>query len=360
MAPLKWGLTLDFDVMNQSIHDVERCPQCTAARRQALTTTFTTTASSPWGLRRRVGLGLNLALTLAVISLASMPACAVNPVEAGPDVDAGLRPGTARPLWELGLGAAGLRLPDYRGSDQSRSYVLPLPYIVYRGSWLKADRDGARALLFDSQLAKVDLSVAASRPARSRSNTARAGMPDLPGTAEIGPNLNLVVARSAAQQWKLELRLPVRAAFSVQRSPAFVGATFSPNLNLDLGGGGGSGGSSGSNGNGANGAWNLALMTGPLFADRAYTARFYAVDAAYATAARPAYQAHGGYAGWQALAATSRRVGNTWYGGFMRYDSLRGTAFEDSPLLRQRSALTVGVGVSWILATSSTLVASGD
>ena len=297
--------------------------------------------------RSRAAAVLGLLIGAAALSLvAVLPARAEGPVEAGPDVDAGLNPGAARPLWELGLGVAGLRLPDYRGSDQSRSYALPLPYIVFRGSWLKADRDGARALLFDSARAKVDVSVAASRPASSRYNTARAGMPDLPGTAEFGPNLNLVMARSVAQQWRLELRLPLRAAFSVQRSPAFVGATFSPNLNLDLGGG--------------SGAWNLGLLTGPLFADRAYTDRFYGVDAAYASATRPAYQARGGYAGWQALAATSRRVGNTWYGGFARYDNLRGTTFDASPLLRQRSALIFGVGVSWILATSSTLVVNGD
>ena len=49
-----------------------------------------------------------------------------------------------------------------------------------------------------------------------------------------------------------------------------------------------------------------------------------------------------------------------WVGGFLRYDSLHGAAFEDSPLLRRNSALTFGLGVSWILATSSDFVASTD
>jgi len=49
-----------------------------------------------------------------------------------------------------------------------------------------------------------------------------------------------------------------------------------------------------------------------------------------------------------------------WVGAFMRYDSLRGATFEDSPLVRSRSALTMGFGVSWILATSSELVPSSD
>lgn len=278
--------------------------------------------------------------------LAGAPARAAGPVEAGPDVDAGLNPGVQRPLWELGIGVAGLRLPDYRGSDESNGYLLPLPYIVYRGTWLKADRDGARALLFESQRFKVDVSAAASTPARSRDNGAREGMPNLPGTFELGPNLNVTLASSLKDRWKLDLRLPLRAAFTVQRSPEFVGTTFSPNLNLDLGGVGG--------------GWNLGLLSGPLFADRKYHQHVYGVDAAYARAGRPAYRASGGYAGWQALAATSRRFGNTWVGGFLRYDSLRGAAFDASPLLRRQSALTLGVGVSWILATSSQLVASTD
>ena len=286
-------------------------------------------------------------LLLAVIGMLSAGAFAADqPVEPGPDVDAGLNPGVKRPLWELGLGVAGLRLPDYPGSDQSRFYALPLPYVVYRGTWLKADRDGARALLFNSQRIKVDVSVAASTPTRSSNNDAREGMPNLKGTFEIGPNLNLTLARSVKDRWKLDLRLPLRGAISVERSPKFVGSTFSPNLNLDVGGLGG--------------GWNLGLLTGPVFADRKFHQYYYGVDPAHATANRAAYQAHGGYAGWRAVAATSRRFGNMWVGGFVRYDNLRGAAFDDSPLVRRSSAVTFGFGVSWILATSSELVAASD
>ena len=101
---------------------------------------------------------------------------------------------TLLPLWELGIGAAALHLPDYRGADQSRTYALPLPYVVYRGTWLKADRDGARALLLNTERVKVDVSLAAATPTRSSDNTARAGMPNLPDTAEIGPKRREVAA----------------------------------------------------------------------------------------------------------------------------------------------------------------------
>lgn len=288
-----------------------------------------------------------IALLMAIGKDAS---AADQPVAPGPDVDAGLNPGregqTQRPLWELGLGVAGLRLPDYLGSDESSSYALPLPYIVYRGTFFRADRDGARAQLFTSPRVKVDISIAGSTPTRSRNNAAREGMPDLAGAFELGPNLNFTLANSRAARWKLDLRLPLRGAITIERSPEFIGTTFSPNLNLDVGGVGG--------------GWNLGMLTGPVFADRKFHRHYYGVDAPYATAARPAYTARGGYGGWRAVAATSRRFGNMWVGGFVRYDNLRGAAFDDSPLVRRTSAVTFGLGVSWILATSSELVAASD
>ena len=251
-----------------------------------------------------------------------------------------------RPLWEIGLGVAGLRVPDYRGSDQSRSYALPLPYLVYRGQWLRADRDGARALLLDTNRVELDVSVGASVPSRSRDNHARSGMPDLPATFEIGPNANIGLMRSADKKVKLDLRLPVRAVISVQRSPQGEGAIFSPNLNLDIAG--------------LAGGWNLGLLAGPLYGDRKYHALFYGVDPAYATADRPAYRASGGYEGWRALAASSRRFGRAWVGAFVRYDSVRGAVFETSPLVRSKDAVSVGLGVAWVLGSSSELVSSPD
>jgi MipA family protein len=286
------------------------------------------------------------ALVALAGALTSGAAHADDPIEPGPDVDAGLNPGVQRPLWELGVGVAGLRLPDYRGSDQSHGYLLPLPYIVYRGKFLKADRDGARALLFDTQRVKVDISVAASRPTHSNDNEARAGMPNLPGVGEIGPNLNYTLAGSTEHHWRFDLRLPLRAAVTLQHSPKFIGGTFSPHVNLDIAGLGG--------------GWNLGMLTGPVFADRKYHEHFYGVDPIYATADRPAYAAHGGYGGWQALVATSRRFDRMWVGGFIRYDDLHRAAFDDSPLVRRSSALTFGFGVSWILTTSHELVPSTD
>ena len=120
-----------------------------------------------------------------------------------------------QPLWELGLGAAALSLPHYRGSDQSYRWLLPVPFGVYRGQIFRATRDGARAVLLESDRFDFDISLAASPPTRSSDNLARSGMPDLAATVEIGPNLNLTLAQGAvveapaapAGAWRRRARL---------------------------------------------------------------------------------------------------------------------------------------------------------
>jgi outer membrane protein len=242
------------------------------------------------------------------------------------------------------MGAGALYLPDYRGSDQGRAYLLPVPYVVYRGSWFKSDRDGTRALLAHTERITLDISVGASAPAHTRDNAARSGMPNLPGTFEVGPNLNLVLAQTPA--WQLDLRLPLRAAMTLERSPQFIGNTFSPNLNLDF--------------KYVGGGWNVGLLTGPLFADKKNHGFFYDVTPSQATPWRASYQSSGGYSGWRVLASTSRRWGPAWLGAFIRYDHLGGAAFETSPLVRRTSALTAGIAMTWVFASSSEQVASLD
>jgi outer membrane scaffolding protein for murein synthesis (MipA/OmpV family) len=255
-------------------------------------------------------------------------------------------PGVGEPLWELGLGLAAVRFPDYRGADHVSNYLVPLPFVAYRGRFLRADRDGARAIFFAGKRVVVDLSLSASVPSRSKDNVARQGMPDLKGTFEIGPNLDVELWESGDRQMKLDLRLPVREAITLERSPRAIGVTFSPNLNLDI--------------RRFAGGWNLGLLAGPLFADRRYHEHFYGVAPEFVTATRPAYDAPGGYAGWRATTAFSRRLDNAWLGGFLRFDDLHGARFAPSPLVRRETGVTAGFGISWIFATSSQRVRSDD
>lgn len=256
-----------------------------------------------------------------------------------------------KPLWELGLGVGALRLPHYKGSDQQHTWILPVPYVVYRGNIFRADREGARAVLLDASRLDIDLSVGASAPRRSKDNEARQGMPDLKSTIEVGPNINWRLAGGRTTLfgegggWRLQLRLPVRAAFTVESSPRYIGWISAPNLNLDL--------------RTASG-WNIGLLAGPNYNSQRYHGYFYDVAPAYATTDRPAYHAEGGYAGSRALMAVSRRFDAQWVGAFLQYDNLRGARFEDSPLVRQRQNWSFGIATAWVLKTSERRVPDRD
>lgn len=253
-----------------------------------------------------------------------------------------------KPLWEFGLGVGALVFDDYRGSDTASVYPIPVPYFVYRGKFLRADREGLRGLLFDQRYAELNVSVNATTPVRSRDLAARRGMPDLKPTVEIGPSLDLHLWRSADRRLRLDLGVPARAAFTVESSPRRVGWFFAPRLNLDVADVGGQSG------------WNLGLLAGPLFADRSYDAYFYSVAPAFATPGRPAYQARAGYAGTQAIVALSKRFPEYWIGAFVRYDTLAGAAFADSPLVRRNGYLATGFGIAWMISESRRVVATDD
>lgn len=254
-----------------------------------------------------------------------------------------------KPLWEAGLGVAAIDFPDYRGSDERRAYVLPAPYLVYRGDFLRADEQRVRGMFFESPRAEVDVSISGTVPVDSSKNRARRGMPDLDATLEIGPSLNLFLYRPQDRKHVVELRLPVRAVLASDFSHVdHEGWVFQPHLNLDV-----------KDVLGYNG-WNFGILTGPLFADRRYHQYVYGVDRAFATADRPAYQARGGYAGAQLIAALSKRFPKYWVGGFAKYDTVRGAVFEDSPLVKRKHNFTAGFAISWILGQSSTLVEPKD
>ncbi|GAB2897575.1 hypothetical protein GCM10027046_28930 [Uliginosibacterium flavum] len=256
------------------------------------------------------------------------------------------------PRWEVGMGVGGVSMPDYRGSDETRNYLLPFPYVAYRLEWLKADRNGVRATLFDSDKAELNLSLGATPPVRSKNNVAREGMPDIKPMIEFGPSLDFNLWRNEADNTRLDLRLPLRAAIEARSNPRSAGWVFSPKLNIDFVGLGMPAGSKE--------GWNLGLVAGPMFADRRQNAYFYTVDEEYARADRPAYQARSGYAGMQFLTSLSRKFGKTWVGAYARYDNLHGAVFENSPLVKRSSYITYGFGVTWSFLQSSELVDVGD
>jgi len=242
--------------------------------------------------------------------------------------------GSELPLWELGAGAGTLRLPHYRGSDQVHHWLLPIPFLVYRGHIFRADREGTRAVLLDTERVEIDLSLEGSAPTRSADNRARSGMPDLAATLQFGPKLNLALGHGEA--WKLELRLPVRAAFAADARPRSLGWTFAPVLNFDL----------------RLQGWNVGLSGGPQVAGRRFNGYFYDVAPADATAQRPAYAARSGFGGWDLTASASRRIGDWWLAAYARHESVAAATFRSSPLVRQGSNVSAGLALSRVFLVS--------
>src|SRR2546423_14075430 len=62
-----------------------------------------------------------------------------------------------KPLWEFGLGAGALGFNDYRGADSVHGYPVPVPYLVYRGKFLRSDQRGLRGRLLDPERIELDL-----------------------------------------------------------------------------------------------------------------------------------------------------------------------------------------------------------
>jgi len=249
-----------------------------------------------------------------------------------------------KPLWEAGIGVGGLWLPDYRGSNESRGYVLPIPYLIYRGDILKADREGVRAEFLDTDRVRFEITVNASQPVRSSSNEARQGMPNLKGSIEAGPALVVNLARSDDRTMKLDFRLPVSVGVTLGGGFQGIGWQTSPRLNLDVFDVARVSG------------LNLGLAAGPIFQTRTRDAYFYDVPDQFARPDRPAYRSGGGYAGAQFLTALSKRFDRYWVGAFARVDTLSGASFENSPLVRKKTYFATGIGFAWVFGQSSRTV----
>jgi outer membrane protein len=239
------------------------------------------------------------------------------------------------PLWEAGLGIAGVSVPDYGGSDQRQHRVLPIPYFVYRGRTVQADRDGIH--FFGASRLELDFSFDAAPPVSASNNAARDGMPDLLPSVEVGPSVNLVLLADEDKSRVLKLRLAGRASIATNVLRwEWLGLTAAPELAFQA----------------KAPDWKLTASVGPLFSTEGVNDYAYEVSSVHATMERPPYDAQSGYGGLRFLARGGWRTGPIWLGAFARYDNLRGASFVDSPMMRSEHAVTVGTAVAWVFARS--------
>ncbi|MFM2399015.1 MAG: hypothetical protein RL341_1172, partial [Pseudomonadota bacterium] len=73
--------------------------------------------------------------------------------------------GREQPLWEAGLVSGAVSTPAYPAATERSTRGLILPYFIYRGEVLRADRDGVGARLLRTENTQLDVGFAASLPA---------------------------------------------------------------------------------------------------------------------------------------------------------------------------------------------------
>jgi outer membrane scaffolding protein for murein synthesis (MipA/OmpV family) len=260
-----------------------------------------------------------------------------------PSAGFGQSSGEGKPLWEVGLFNTAAMLPHYRGSDEYEGYVLPLPYLIYRGKILRANREGVRGVFFDSPHFEMSLSFWGNPPVKGKSD-ARKGMEDLDAIIEAGPALRWYFSERNAQS-PLYLQAALRGACSI---------AFHNGLDTTY--------------QGLHGNLNLIYQNHRLFkaqklsfgvnlgvdfADRGFNGYLYDVPPADARPDRPYYDARGGYAGASlSLSLVKRLTDRLSLVLYSRWENVTGATFQDSPLVKQTNDVVLAFGLLWKIAES--------
>jgi outer membrane scaffolding protein for murein synthesis (MipA/OmpV family) len=251
-----------------------------------------------------------------------------------------------RPLWELGAGFSAGAVADYPSSDRYRFRGLPYPYFVYRGAFLRSDEAGTRVRASWRQNIEFSISADASFASNSDGNGPRAGMPNLEYLFEIGPKVNITIARPAPHT-HLVLELPARSVISTNFARRFDhdGWVSTPDIALRSDSVLGT-------------RWRGSLLVGPEFGDSRFAAYFYGVSPEYATPERPAYDAHGGYIGSRLdLSVSCELTHSLRFFMDSEFNDYSGSANRDSPLFITKTGGSVFAGFSWIIKRSRQSVA---
>jgi MipA family protein len=236
------------------------------------------------------------------------------------------------PLWEVGGAAIGVSQQAYPGADEQVKRAIALPYFIYRGEVLRADRETAGLRAFKTPEFEVDVAVAGTFGTRGDGIDARRGMRELGTLVELGPRLrwNLGAAPGGGR-WRAEF--PLRAVFDLSDGAANRGLSFEPELVFERQ---------------TRGGLRYSTSISAIVADTRLARTFYEVAPSEATDLRPAYAARSGLVAWRLSASASHGWGPDWrVFGFVRVDSVAGAANEASPLVRRTTGATAGLGLAY-------------
>lgn len=246
------------------------------------------------------------------------------------------------PTWEVGLFATALRMPHYRGSDEAEIYALPLPYVIYRGDFLRVDRDRVAGILFESDVVEASVSFYGNPPVPD-DNEARQGMSELDALGEAGPSLRWypMGKDDGLPYVHAAIRAAISAGFDDGLDLTYRGVRGVVSVSIED--------------NTLLADWGIGLSgsLGVEAADSRLNGYVYDVEEAYATPERPTFSSGGGYGGcWVAGSVVKRLTSSLALSVYGRWDNITGAAFADSPLVREDNTFIAGTAFIWTIMTS--------
>ncbi len=241
--------------------------------------------------------------------------------------------------WTLGAGLGVFDYKLYPGAKKSKQLVLPVPYFTYRSPMFEIDR-GIKSFLYNSEEIVIDLSADFGLPVDSDDTEARKGMPDLDFVLQLGPSLEFMLNDKKTNYFDARFEIPARVAFvaSINNSQN-IGYLVEPRFSFNH------------HRSSDNGLSHKATV-GLKFATQKFNAYYYDVPAEFATATRAEYKSEAGFAGSFLNYRMAYNKNDFVYWAFVRYQSLRGATFENSPLVLQNDYYFFGAGISWIFSRS--------
>lgn len=247
------------------------------------------------------------------------------------------------PLWEVGLVGIAASLPHYRGSDEHEDYLFPLPYFIYRGEKLEANREGVRGIFWKHGTLETDLTLSGNPPV-SDDNTARAGMPGLDAMVEMGPALRHYFYKiDDRNAFFLQGNLHMAFSFDFDDGLEVTHEGYTSELSMYY--------------------KNSHLLSqqeiyfhlslGAQFADASFHRYFYDVPAEYVTQERDSYSAGSGYSGFQVSGSLMKELSETVsFGLYSRWTNCSGAVYEDSPLVKTTDNYVLGCLLLWKIGQS--------
>jgi len=242
------------------------------------------------------------------------------------------------PLWEAGLLGMGITHPAYPGADEHTNLLLPLPYMIYRGEFLRVDRSTVGVRAIKTPRTELDIGFAAAPGSRASDVEARRGMDDLGVLVEFGPRLKINLGDEGESRRGSRIQLAARGVFDATNYFKYHGISFEPQWVKDVL---------------LPDKWFTSFSLGAVYGDQTLADTFYRVKPGEATPSRPAYEARVGLIALRAGVFATRLLNpDVRFFSYLRLDSVQGAANQESPLVRRDYGWSAGIGLAWTLAVS--------